>query len=564
MFRRSQSGFSLLEVLLAVSIAIGIGSMHLGQIRRDTENIQTRAVGEQLRMVGNALNHYIVLNYGNLGAMSSVAAPGTADDPGPRSCDAGTGICTITSDTLLRMGLVPSSFSGRNAFGATYEYYIRVQGSDPNYRIDGIVVTNQPYNLGGQPRFDLIGQALLVAGADSGTTRSSPTRVDGFNGAWAEDNYPINQLGLLAYRAGYGTSDYSSYLRLDGSTPMRGDLNMQNPNGTRNNIVGVANMEATGEVQAGQFVTEEPGPGIVLGRNSGANRTEIVNNNNEIHIRNNGGTRFLRHDNTAANITAGEADFDGHLTGRTASFTSNVAVDGNLTANQNLTVVGNITTNTGYIQTTSGNFQTTSGSFTTANGNVRAEGGTVSAQGLTISGNSALIGQNLTFRDGASTTSSWFYTASGNLMQLTNNTNLRIGGNLNVDGTATVGGVIQGTGGLRLGNVVNIGAGCNGTTGAGYARASNGSLLQCIGGIWTRTGAIENTTTIYGTASSRGGTSVATCPAGYRVVGGGYRLAAASLGAAPNASYGDPAGNRWVVEGNPETNQIQATAMCAQ
>jgi len=185
-----QSGFSLLEVLLAVTVAIALGSMQLSQIRRDTEDAQGRAVGDQLRIVGSALNTYIAMQYGYLITGSSVSGAGTADDPGERTCTpVGTGFdCTISRQALIGLGLVPPSFSGQNAYGSEYEYYIQVRGSAPNWQVSGIVRTEDPYVVGGMVRYDLIGTAMYAAGADSGVVRSDVNIINGLNGTWTDSS----------------------------------------------------------------------------------------------------------------------------------------------------------------------------------------------------------------------------------------------------------------------------------------------------------------------------------------------------------------------------------------
>jgi hypothetical protein len=70
---------------------------------------------------------------------------------------------------------------------------------------------------------------MQSAGIDSGMTRDSSSKVSGFNGAWTASatDYPnIDKTGQLAYQTGYGTYNYSVFLRRDGTLPMTGDLNM--------------------------------------------------------------------------------------------------------------------------------------------------------------------------------------------------------------------------------------------------------------------------------------------------------------------------------------------------
>lgn len=111
------------------------------------------------------------------------------------------------------------------------------------------------------------------------------------------------------------------------------------------------------------------------------------------------------------------------------------------------------------------------------------------------------------------------------------------------------------------------------------ARASNGSgLVQCVGGVWSAFGGIQ-TTTVAGPAACSNGSgqfaSVATCPAGYKVTGGGNTLtyygpiyggstSSSATNNSPDASY--PSGNSWVVlvGGAAGRSCMAAYAQCAK
>lgn len=518
---RSQKGFSLLEVLLAVTIAIGLGSMQLGQLKRDTESKQAQIVGQQMKMVGNAFNAYLAQHYGSIVSMASYPAPGDAEHPGPVTCNAGTRICTITSDTLRRAGLLPASFSGRNSYGSTYNYYIRVTGPTDYWRVDGVVVTNDPYTVGGAVRHDMIGVAMLEAGADSGSTRTVANQINGYNGTWLETSFPqVNQIGLLAYRVGYGASNNSAYLRVDGSLPMTNDLKMTAENVTdpnsMNSIVQVKDIEGHGISRFAKFFTREAASdALVLGSNNMTTATQIGNSPSSpdrLKVTNTGGLELVS--------SAG---------GYTDLYTRNITGTGNLSVTgsgyfggdvdaqgvRSRTVVealGNI--QSGGTITATGNFSTRDGDYATTNGDITTLTGTVNSRDLMVM-NNATIGQNLTVAANLSVlgdlnigASGWRYDSASRTLATTTNTNFTAN-NITAQGYMNLGSArgTSGTACVYQGQTLP-----NGTLGIDN---TSGQVLACSGGVW-RGSALTNTYSITGAA---GRTSTAVCGANERVTG---------------------------------------------
>lgn len=559
--RTRQSGFSLLEVMLAVTVAIALGSMQLSQIRRDTEDSQARAVGEQLRIVGSALNTYIAMQYSYLVAGTNVSGAGTADDPGERTCTPVGGTefdCTITRSALIGLGLVPPSFSGQNAYGSEYEYFIQVRGAAPNWRVSGIVRTTNPYVVGGMVRYDLIGSAMYAAGADSGVVRSDVNIIQGLNDTWktVSGDYPPGQLGQLAYRAGYGTSGFATYVRIDGTTPMSGNLDLGG-----NDIVDAGNIGASGDVTASRFITNAPASdAISLGTAPDPNRTLLGNNGNALVVRNQGGVQMVDFANNGTNLLAGDITVGSVTASGTGSFAGALQSAGlSTTGGANIHSSGQISA-VGDFTTTNGSFRTTNGSFVTTNGDISAAAGTISAASLNVTGQ-ATVGNNLTFNaNGAG----WFYDQASNTMSLGNNSNLRVGGQLRA-GNITADGMVEAGSFLRMTGVAAAGGGCTAQT---FAVNGAGQLLQCVSGTYRVAGGINNVQTVNApTLATSGGTSSAACGAGYRMVSGGYIIEQRLTyndPTAPGQSYGDPSGNRWVVvnpnDGN--TAAFRAQVVC--
>ena len=553
--RSSQKGFSLLEVLLAVTIAISLGSMQLGKIKRETESIQAKAVGEQLKMVGGALNDYIALQYNNLVDMTTVnTPPWTADDPGPRTCNTGTGICTITSDTLRRAGLLPASFSGRNAYGATYEYYIRVSGAAPNWQIDGIVVTNEPYSIGGLPRFDLIGQAMNEAGADSGTTRVVGSRLDGYNGAWQETGYPINQVGLLGYRVGYGTSGFVSFLRIDGANNMTGNLKMGDGTdpGTNRDIEFARNITASQTIQGNKLVaTSGTADAIVVGAGAGAKTFGSGTDQQTFKMVAANGLEVMGNaaGTVRSKIIAGDGNFQDMETWDLISRdieADSIIVNGLADVNS-LNVDGGVTV--------FGNYESDDGNILLDNGNIATGTGTVSAASL-IAGTSTFTDNMWTMGRGGG----WY---------MTDNTWMRVQGDKGIFTPGEIrGGTIRSTGNviangyLQVGSTQTAGGGC--ATVGTFSKDSTGRMLQCVSGIWRLASGVNSATTVVSAQCTSGATCTATCPSGRTMTGGGYVLVtrpSVTDPTGPERSVGS--GNSWIVRSVPGAASVfQAQAVC--
>lgn len=241
-----KKGFSLLELMMVLAIASAISFLKFQELKQNQENIKADAVGQQIKQIGQAVNGYISIHYDKLSTLTNSKSEST--DPGPRTCSTSTNTCTITYQTLISEGLLPSSFSGINANQSSYTILLKRSGISPNYVINGLVTTNSAWTEGSTVRYDLLGKAMQAAGIDSGMSKSTST-VSGYSGSWSEkssDYSNINKVGVLGYRVGYDSSMYSVYLRRDGTLPMTGDLNMGS-----NSINNAQDITASGTTTSG-------------------------------------------------------------------------------------------------------------------------------------------------------------------------------------------------------------------------------------------------------------------------------------------------------------------------
>lgn len=250
MTTKNQKGFSLLELILVLSVGSAVALIKFQDMRSQQEAVIAEAAGQQIRQIGEAVNRYISIRYDKLSTLSPAA--GTGMDPGPRTCSSSSLVCRITYQTLINEGLLPSSYSGLDIHHSGYNIDLKRDGVVPNYVINGLITTINSWSDNGKIRYDLLGHAMQAAGIDSGMTKSTE-QANGYKGQWIEnasDFSGINKAGLLAYRVGYDSSMYSVYLRRDGTLPMTGSLNMGG-----NDINAAKNITASGIGNFGGNVT---------------------------------------------------------------------------------------------------------------------------------------------------------------------------------------------------------------------------------------------------------------------------------------------------------------------
>lgn len=254
------NGFTLIELILVISVGLTMSFLSFSKMISDQETNQSRAVGEQLKKIGEASNLYITNHYQDLSTLKN--ATGNVTDVGPRTCVLATQSCSITLQTLINDGLLPPSYKLNNIFNANYKISIKRSGTSPYYNISGLVITDKPLitGSGDNIRYDMLGKAIQAAGVDSGMTRNTTTIMEGFKGLWQvsrTDYTDINQQGLLGYQIGFNTAYYAVFLRRDGTLPMTGQLNMDsNDINNARNITASANIKADGTITGGVVTSE--------------------------------------------------------------------------------------------------------------------------------------------------------------------------------------------------------------------------------------------------------------------------------------------------------------------
>ncbi|HEE9826835.1 TPA: shufflon system plasmid conjugative transfer pilus tip adhesin PilV [Citrobacter freundii] len=445
-----KKGFSLLELTLVLGVGTMVAFMKFQDMKNDQEKILANAVGQQMKQIGEAVNGYINIRYDKLSTLSNAAGTGT--DPGPRTCSGS--VCEITYQTLINEGLLPSTYTGTNANKSSYKIILKRDGTSPNFVINGLITTSTAWIEGGKTRYDLLGNAMQIAGIDSGMTRTT-SNAFGYGGQWSETSANFNNItsaGQLAFRVGFNSALYSIYLRRDGTLPMTGNLNMGGQS-----VYNAQDITANGTTTTGSLKTNAAATvGTTL------NVAGVTTLGSDLNVSGNGQINGnLNSNNTLSGAT---------ITSRGETYTQNwfrTLGDGGIYFQKygggwNMGDTATINAYGGKnVQTTAGFY----GGYVHSTGNI----------------------------DAAGTVNAAYVWASGNL----NSNYVHSNGNIDANGRVNAGEFIY------INGQANVGWGCspNGLQG----RTPEGAILSCVNGLWQSSSArIERTQFLVSSGSNYG------------------------------------------------------------
>jgi len=140
---KKNKGFTLVELILTLAVVATISFMSFQSMTKQFETQQAESFGSQIKNIGVGVNNYIVNHYDVLSKLTN--STGSTQDPGPRTCTTSNSVCSISYQTLINEGLLPSTYVARNSFGSDYSIQLKRSGTSPNYIIDGIIVTNSSW-----------------------------------------------------------------------------------------------------------------------------------------------------------------------------------------------------------------------------------------------------------------------------------------------------------------------------------------------------------------------------------------------------------------------------------
>ncbi|CAI1684510.1 Bacterial shufflon protein, N-terminal constant region [Serratia grimesii] len=381
MKKQNKKGFSLLELVLVLGVGSMMAFMRFQDMKNEQETVMAKAVGQQMKQMGEATNRYISIRYDKLSTLT--ASSSQSSDPGPRTCDSSD--CEITYQTLVNEGLLPASYTGVNAQKSSYKILLKRSGTIPNYVINGLITTTLPWSEGGKFRYDLLGKAMQEAGVDSGMTQSA-TVASGLQGAWKETSTVysnITSAGLMAYRVGYDSAMYSVYLRRDGTLPMTGDLNMGG-----NSITNIKDINAsgTGNFDNNLNVSKDLTVGGVINSGKGIISNDYIYAKGDFST---DGIAYVR-----KSVNAGENMYAVGNIGVAADSNKNMAAalnaDGTVYAKKAFVTDGDIYANSGTVNTSyvwaSGNINS---NYIHSNGSMNADGRINAGEFVYINGQSS-------------------------------------------------------------------------------------------------------------------------------------------------------------------------------
>lgn len=225
--RQLSAGFTLIEVGLASIVSAIMMASALLFIADYLQGQRAQALGESLFALNQAVNSYETRFSVQLANNQPVSIPGYANVVNSYA---------PTTTELFELGLLPNQ-TPQGSYG------IKINSTLSAGTPTGLVWMSQPFvNRAGEVDQSLAGLAMTAAGGDAGmSTVSNPTQIVGADN-WSATNPVGTQPGILAMRNGAGSG---AYLRLDGSTPMQGSINMNNNNVTGANSVSTSTLTAS-------------------------------------------------------------------------------------------------------------------------------------------------------------------------------------------------------------------------------------------------------------------------------------------------------------------------------
>jgi type II secretory pathway pseudopilin PulG len=233
--RKKTAGFTLIEVAIASVLVAMLGTGVLMFITDQLRTSEAQASGTALSALNTAVGNYEATYSINLSNHTAIPIPGFANVANPYS---------PTTTELTELGFLKYTVPAGT-------YGIAINPTVVNGTPSGLVWILKPFttNLGGASQ-DLAAAAMISAGGDAAiSTVANPSVVAGVDG-WNAANPQGSVAAIVAMRNGAGSA---AFVRLDGSTPMQGSLNLGGYNVTNASTVSAATVAANTVTASGNI-----------------------------------------------------------------------------------------------------------------------------------------------------------------------------------------------------------------------------------------------------------------------------------------------------------------------
>lgn len=306
--KKSLSGFMLLDAFIALGLTLSIAASVYWLYARYQHINQAIAQANNLTTVSNASGTYMTVYFTPL--VNGTAVTGVANEYAP------------TISELVGLGLLPSTFSATNNYGGGYTVAVSKVPSGcvaPSCDLSSLANLTNAITDPITKTVDTValGSAAQAAGGNAGySTPSVPGTISGLQGAWSAPNPAGSVAGILAMRAGYGSSGMAQFTRRDGSAPPTANWNMNNYSVTGINALGSTTLATSGAAAIGGALNV-----------TGQTTTAGITNNGALT-------------NTGNETVSGTLGVSGQTTTKGISNTGTLANSGNMTNTGSLTNSG--------------------------------------------------------------------------------------------------------------------------------------------------------------------------------------------------------------------------------
>jgi hypothetical protein len=232
--------------MVVIAIIAVAAVAYADKMTRENQDRHAKLAADNISVLGVALTLYMQKNTPDIVAVVSNA---------PYYID-------VTPAQLLATGDLSANFNTALPWGGSYNMRIWRAGAAAPYTLSGMVMSTTAWKISGKNRIDLARKAALKIGGAGGWTELQATKPGPIGVGWTSppSTYPLtgmtpsvydSQGGQLFFLAGPTSIYDATYLRLDGTNTMRGQLNMGD-----NPINSATDITASGTVTGGTLVSK--------------------------------------------------------------------------------------------------------------------------------------------------------------------------------------------------------------------------------------------------------------------------------------------------------------------